>query len=128
MKLRRLARRALATSAAAAALLPTSARADDAAFGGGAFIGYHFGPASHLEWGVEGFATRILAGDGFCTNELRSGVGGFAQLSLLGLANPRLTLAAHAGGSKRAECSRSAASWAQRIASGKRAASAFTAA
>jgi hypothetical protein len=51
---------ALAASAAATTLLPVVARAEDSAFGGGAFIGYHFGEGAPVEWGFEAFGTRVL--------------------------------------------------------------------
>lgn len=95
-----VATRAAAASATAAALAAPAAHAqsDEASFGGGAFIGVRFGAGSRFEWGIEAFATRVYQ-ESFCTStEKRWGVGGFAQLSLLGLEQPRLTLGAHAGG------------------------------
>lgn len=102
-RVQRSARNALAASAAAAALLPSAVHAQeephDSIFGGGVFIGYHYGYAqrSHLEWGLEAFGTRVSGGVG-CSSDVRHGLGAFAQLAFLGISNPRLTLGGLGGG------------------------------
>jgi hypothetical protein len=97
--LKRLARRTLAASAAFA---PAIAHAEDSTFGGGAFIGYHFGEGSPVEWGFEAFGTRVLneANELRCNAEeqMRYGVGGFVRASFVGIEDVRLTLGGHAGG------------------------------
>lgn len=97
VRLERFARSAAIASVAAAALLPRTAQADES-FGGGAFIGYHYGERSRLEWGIEAFGTHLFKGAGECTSEARTGAGAFVQLAWLGLESPRLTLAGHGGG------------------------------
>jgi len=95
-----MARRTLAVSAAS--LIPVVAHAEDNAFGGGAFVGYHFGEGSPVEWGFEAFGTRVLneAEDSMCgvEKEKRYGAGGFVRLSIIGVEDLRLTLGGHAGG------------------------------
>lgn len=89
---------AVAASAVVACSARSAARADDEpTFGGGAFVGYRFGAASGFEWGLEGFATYRYTGLG-CSSKPRAGLGPLAQLTFLGLQEPRLTLAMQGGG------------------------------
>lgn len=95
----RLARRVIAASATTAALAPAAPlSAQDVSFGGGVFVGYNVGPRAGVEWGFEAFATRLLRGSEECSNTERAGVGPLLQLGLLGVEQPRLTLAAQGGG------------------------------
>jgi hypothetical protein len=92
-------------SATAAALFPSTGRADflsslDGAttnFGAGVFVGYQFGPRPGVEWGLEAYATYRFTGNG-CSSEQRSGIGPLVQLGVMGMHDPRLTLAAQGGG------------------------------
>jgi hypothetical protein len=84
-------------AAAAGALFPTTARAEEWSGGAGVFVGYAFGQHQGFEWGFEGFATMVTQGGGVCSNQERWGIGPLAQLSLIGLSNTRLTLAALGG-------------------------------
>jgi hypothetical protein len=66
-------------------------------FGGGVFVGYQFGANQGLEWGVEGYFTSLNK-EPSCSSDPRYGFGPMLQIGLLGLAEPRITLAAHGGG------------------------------
>jgi hypothetical protein len=93
----RLAQNIAAIAAAAGALFPTVAHAEDWSGGVGAFVGYAFGAHQGFEWGFEGFATKITEGGSTCSSQERAGFGPLAQFSLIGLGDPRLTLAALGG-------------------------------
>jgi hypothetical protein len=95
----------LGISVTAAALFPSSGRADflsslDGAttnFGAGVFVGYQFGPRPGVEWGLEAYATYRFTGNG-CSSEPRTGIGPLVQLGVMGMHDPRLTLAVQGGG------------------------------
>ncbi|MEY4581212.1 MAG: hypothetical protein RL701_5915, partial [Pseudomonadota bacterium] len=101
-------RRILRISTTAAALFPAAMHAQDVPgasppiersqlnIGGGVFVGYQFGSSQNVEWGVEGFLTRINK-EPSCSSEARSGYGPLLQVALLGFGSPRITLAAHGG-------------------------------
>jgi hypothetical protein len=97
---RRVLTRLAVVSAAAATLFPRLAGAQDSRIsmsaGLGTFVGFTFGPRQGVEWGFEAFATRTTE-IGLCTNSPRSGLGGFAQFGLIGLRDPRMTMAALGG-------------------------------
>lgn len=94
---RSLVRGVVAVSAASGTAFPAVVRAYDESFGAGLFVGYTFGPRHGVEWGLEAFATHRFVGTG-CSSEPRTGAGPLLQIGLIGLRDPRVTLAAHGGG------------------------------
>lgn len=95
------ARRALIGSMAAACAGGPAAHAsaqEQWTAGGGAFVGYRFGSEQGIEWGFEGFGSRLYDDNDACSNGPRYGVGPLLQVSLTGLGDPRITVAMQAGG------------------------------
>src|SRR5688500_2896585 len=91
----RLLRRLAVLSATASVLFPTPVEAQERpTAGGGIFVGYAFGARTGLEWGFEAFITDRRDAD---LPNLRSGFGPLAQFGLIGLGEPRITLALMAG-------------------------------
>jgi hypothetical protein len=67
--------------------------------GAGVFVGYTFGAARGLEWGVEGFATRHFREVGGCgDNDARAGFGPLLRFSALNTSRLLVTGAGHVGG------------------------------
>lgn len=93
----RLVRRLRALTAATAALFPSIAHADNPSLGAGVFVGYTFGPRHGLEWGLEAFATHRFRNESCFSDGPRSGIGPLLQFGMIGLRDPRLTLAAQGG-------------------------------
>jgi hypothetical protein len=98
----------LRASASSAVLLqPVAVHAEDlfrglgrdgsVSYGGGVFVGYQFGPRAGIEWGLEAYLTKRI-GWTECSSRERTGFGPTVQVGIMGTENPRLTLAAHAGG------------------------------
>jgi hypothetical protein len=86
---------------AAATLLPRPAQAQEAkatGIGLGVFFGFNLGPREGFEWGFEGFVTEVHEPSPLCGQlEPRSVLGATAQVGLLGVRDPRFTLAAIGG-------------------------------
>jgi hypothetical protein len=63
----------------------------------GLFLGYAWGGARGLEWGIEAAGTHHTGGAGRCTSELRSGFGPVLRISMIGGRQLSLTGALHGG-------------------------------
>lgn len=97
---RSLARRMRMLTALSTALFPAVAEAqlaENPSFGGGVFVGYTFGPRPGVEWGFEAFATHRFANESCLSEEPRAGIGPLLQFGLIGIRDPRLTLAVQGG-------------------------------
>src|SRR5688572_25195692 len=93
----RLVRRLSTLTAAAVALFPRVAHADNPSLGAGLFVGYTFGPRHGIEWGLEAFATHRFRNESCSSDEPRSGMGPLLQFGMIGLRDPRLTVAVQGG-------------------------------
>jgi hypothetical protein len=91
-------RRLAFVSAAASILFPAVAQADDTT-GGGIFCGYAFGERTGFEWGFEAFFMKHTGGptSGGSATSLTSGLGPLVQFALIGLSDPRISVALTAG-------------------------------
>jgi hypothetical protein len=83
--------------------LPAAAKADPPSFGAGLFVGYNVQRAG-LEWGVEGFSTFSSTPNVQAPVDKRAesqarrvGAGPLLQFAMLGLSDPRFTLALQFG-------------------------------
>ena len=93
-----LIRRLAVLSAASTALFATPAQAQEGWIPGvGVFIGGAFGAKKGFNWGFETFATYRFRED-MCANNPRSGIGPMAQLAMVNLDGPRVTLGLQGGG------------------------------
>jgi hypothetical protein len=77
-------------------LLSKEVQAQEWTGGAGAFVGYAFGAREGVVWGFDIFGTRISQQES-CSNEPRSGVGTVFRFGMIGVRDPRITLALHGG-------------------------------
>jgi hypothetical protein len=85
-------------SAASTTLFAGPARADDWIPGVGFFVGGAFGDRPGFEWGFETFTTYRFQNTSCTTTTPRAGIGPMAQLAIINLHHPRITLGLQGGG------------------------------
>jgi hypothetical protein len=93
---RMLAKRLALLSAVCPMLFSSRAEAETWSAGLGAFVGYSFGQREGISWGFEIFGMSHFEKQS-CSNQALSGVGPLLQFEAVGLHDPRLTFALHAG-------------------------------